>query len=159
LFLLLSFVVIPTAVEGSLFVSVVISPSLYQWRVSAVGQRSKENRVGNFEVERKESSAEFVPPSVFESGELREVEVEELRGFLYRLAAAAAAGGLFRGGLSDQFSNPHRCDELLHSVIVKINRGSFRIRFGYDANSILLVPDCLTFHQNLHNSLLRIRTI
>ena len=65
--------------------------------------------------------------------------------FFDGFAAAAAARGALRGWLADQLSDPDRGDELLHAVIIEVNRGAFRVRLRYDSDAVLLVADRLPF--------------
>jgi hypothetical protein len=62
----------------------------------------------------------------------------ELR-FLGGFAAAAAARGRLRGCFADEFGGPHRSDEFLYAVIVKINRRAIGIRLRNRAHAVLLV--------------------
>jgi len=65
--------------------------------------------------------------------------------FFNGLAAAATSRRTLGGWLADQLGAPDRGDELLHAVIIEINRGSFRVRLRNDAHAVLVVPDRLPF--------------
>src|SRR5271170_762897 len=69
------------------------------------------------------------------------------------LAAATALRRRRGGWLTHQLCGPNCCNKLLHTMIVKINRGALRIRLRHDSHSVLLVAYGLPFHQCLHSSL------
>ncbi len=61
------------------------------------------------------------------------------------LPAAPTARGSPCGSSADQFCTPYGSHKPLHTMIIEVDRGTIRVRFGDNADPVLFVTDCLTF--------------
>jgi hypothetical protein len=76
-----------------------------------------------------------------------------MRLLFYAFTAAAAAHGPIRGRFTDQLGAPDGRDELLHAMVVELDRGAIRVRICDRTKAILTVANGLTFRQDLHSAL------
>jgi hypothetical protein len=76
----------------------------------------------------------------------------EIPLLFYGFAPTAATHRPVRRGLSDQFGAPDGRDEFLHSMVVKLNGRSLRVRICDRAKAVLNVANGLTLRQDLHSA-------
>lgn len=74
-----------------------------------------------------------------------------------RRFAAALRPRRSSSNLAHHFRRPNAGHELLHAVVVKLHRRALGIRFGYRADPILYVSNCLSCIQYLHKASLELR--